>query len=321
MDRQVRLIPYKVLKVHATGNVEKGVEMIKAPEVWEASRQGKGVVVAILDTGCQTNHPSLKGRIIGGRNYTEDYNKNPQKFNDNNGHGTHVAGIVAANGKIMGVAPRASLIILKVLDGDGTGEFGPIIEGIYDSVNWRGKNGETVRIISMSLGTKKDDSSLHRAIKYAVENDVLVICAAGNEGDGRGHTSEKLYPGSYSEVMQIGAVDLNGKIADFSNSNDEIDMVAPGVDILSTWPGSEYAVLSGTSMATPHVAGAAALIINQTEKDFNRRLSGEDIYAQVIKRTVTLGYPPTVEGNGLIMLTEGYADKAKRRRIRKTRKR
>ena len=136
----------------------------------------------------------------------------------------------------------------------------------------------------------------------AVKQDVLVVCAAGNNGDCNDNTEELDYPGAYSEVIEVGAVNLERKITCFSNSNQEIDLVAPGDEILSTYPDGKYAVLSGTSMATPHVAGALALLIKQCEKEYGRKLSEPEIYAQLIKRTVPLGYERTSEGNGLLDL-------------------
>ena len=117
--------------------------------------KGQDVVVAVLDTGCDTNHIDLKDRIIGGRNFTKDYEADPNVYLDNNGHGTHVAGTIAAteNGVgVLGVAPLAKMLVLKVLAGDGSGSYEQIIEAIHYAVNWRGPNQEKVRIISMSLG-------------------------------------------------------------------------------------------------------------------------------------------------------------------------
>lgn len=125
---------------------------------------------------------------------------------------------------------------------------------------------------------------------------------AGNDGDCNDDTEELDFPGAYSEVIEVGAVNLERKISCFSNSNQEIDLVAPGDEILSTYPEGKYAVLSGTSMATPHVAGALALLIKQCEREYGRKLSEPEIYAQLIKRTVPLGYERTSEGNGLIDL-------------------
>ncbi|WP_251551167.1 S8 family peptidase [Neobacillus muris] len=300
MERKMRLIPYQLnAEVEEVSEVPAGVEMIQAPKVWEQSK-GKGMTIAILDTGCALAHPDLKERIIGGRNFTNDDKGNREIYRDYNGHGTHVAGTIAATSNqtgVVGVAPEANLLIVKVLDRNGSGQYEWIINGIYYAIE------QKVDIISMSLGGPEDVSELHEAIQKAVENNILVVCAAGNEGDGRDTTNEFSYPGSYNEVISVGAISLNRGIAEFSNSNNEVDLVAPGENILSTYLNGKYARLSGTSMATPHVSGALALIKALANQGFERELTEPEIYAQLIKRTVPLGFSPKLEGNGLVYLT------------------
>lgn len=300
MERKVRLIPYRLIaEVEEVTEVPKGIEMIQAPKVWEQTK-GKGMTVAILDTGCDVTHPDLKERIIGGRNFTNDDNGNEEVYRDYNGHGTHVAGTIAATQNqqgVVGVAPEANLLIVKVLDQNGSGQYEWIINGIYYAIE------QKVDIISMSLGGPEDVPALHEAIQKAVENQILVVCAAGNEGDGQDATNEFDYPGSYNEVISVGAINLDRRISDFSNSNNEVDLVAPGETILSTYLDGKYAKLSGTSMATPHVSGALALIKAIATESFERDLTVTELYAQLIKRTVPLGDSPKLEGNGLLYLT------------------
>lgn len=303
--KELNLMPFEVKEIMENAQkIPEGVLLMKAPDVWTESSRGSGVVVAVLDTGCQTSHPDLAGRIIGGRNFTSDDNGDPEKFEDGNGHGTHVAGTIAAADNtegVAGMAPLASLLILKVLDGSGSGSYQSLIEAFKYAMTWQGPEGQKVRIISLSLGGATDDPALHDEIIRATTSGILVVCAAGNTG-----RVEKQFPGSYNEVVGIGAVDFNKKLAPFSTMNKEIDAVAPGVDIVSTYLNNQYAVLSGTSMATPHVSGAAALIINQCEKDFERPLTEAEIYAQLCKRTSALGYKKIKEGNGFLDLTVGY---------------
>lgn len=309
-NNEVKLIPYEVLSIAAEvtfTEIPAGVKLVNAKTVWDKSEKGKDIVVAVLDTGCQTDHVDLKDRIIGGRNFTTDYNSDSNNFSDNVGHGTHVAGTIAAsenNKGVLGVAPLAKLLIVKVLAGNGSGAYEWIINGINYAVNWRGPNGEKARVISMSLGGPQDVPELHQAVKNAVNNEILVVCAAGNGGDCSPQTDELEYPGSYQEVVEVGAVDLNKKITCFSNSNKNVDLVAPGDGILSTYIGGGYATLRGTSMATPHVSGGSALIIKQCEKEFERTLSENEIYAQLMKRTNALGNPKRSEGNGLLDLAK-----------------
>ncbi|MED4228263.1 S8 family peptidase [Neobacillus cucumis] len=300
MERIVRLIPYKLIaKVEAVTEVPKGVEMIQAPKIWGKTK-GLGTTIAILDTGCDLAHPDLKDRIIGGRNFTNDDKGNLEVFRDYNGHGTHVAGTIAAtqNQKgVVGVAPEANLLIVKVLDKNGSGQYDWIINGIHYAIE------QKVDIISMSLGGPEDVPELHEAIQKAVDNNILVVCAAGNEGDGQDTTNEFDYPGSYNEVISVGAVSLDRRISDFSNSNNEVDLVAPGETILSTYLNGKYAKLSGTSMATPHVSGALALVKILSNRAFERELTVPELYAQLVKRTVPLGFSPKLEGNGMVFLT------------------
>lgn len=300
MERKVRLIPYQVVaEVEEVAEVPKGVEMIQAPKIWEKTK-GKGITIAILDTGCDLTHPDLKERIIGGQNFTNDDKGNKDMYKDYNGHGTHVAGTIAAtaNGKgVVGVAPEASLLIVKVLDKNGSGQYDWIINGIYYAIE------QKADIISMSLGGPEDVPELHEAIQKAIANNILVVCAAGNEGDGQGSTDEFDYPGSYNEVISVGAIDLEHHISDFSNSNREVDVVAPGENIMSTYLSGKYAKLSGTSMATPHVSGALALVKALSNQMFERNLSEPELYAQLIRRTLPLGYSPKQEGNGMVYLT------------------
>ncbi|MHA4096190.1 S8 family peptidase [Bacillus cereus] len=308
---EVGLIPFDVLEVVSeVREIPEGVKLINAPAAWEKSEKGKDVVVAVLDTGCQIDHVDLKDRIIGGRNFTTDNNSDPNNYTDMNGHGTHVAGTIAAtenNQGVLGVAPQAKLLIVKVLGGpNGSGAYEWIINGINYAVNWRGPNEEKVRVISMSLSGPENNPELHQAVKNAVNNDVLVVCAAGNRGDGNDTTDELSYPGAYPEVVEVGAVDLNKNAARFSQSNKNVDLVGPGVGILSTYKDGGYATLQGTSMATPHISGGAALIIKhcESENEFGRTLSEDEIYAQLIKRTTALDESKRIVGNGLLDLAK-----------------
>ncbi|CAH2213226.1 S8 family peptidase [Tepidibacter aestuarii] len=304
---EVKLIPYKLEDV-TKENIEtmpQGVEMIHAPEIWDKANRGKDVVIAIIDTGCDRDHPDLKDRIIDGRNFTTDHGNDLENYDDNEGHGTHVAGTIAAsmnNNFVVGVAPEAKLLILKALSGDGSGTYEWIINSIKYAIDWQGPNGEKVKVINMSLGGTEDNHKLYKVIKEAVDNNISVVCAAGNSGDGNYHTNEYEYPGSYNEVIQVGAVNFEGNFTNFANSNNEVDLVAPGVGILSTYPNNTVTRLTGTSMAAPHVAGAIALLNNSCKAEFARELSEAEIYGQLIKHTVSLGHNKKFEGNGLLSL-------------------
>lgn len=225
--------------------------LLGIPDVW-VQTQGQNTTVAVLDTGVDTDHPDLESAIIGSRDFTGD------GIEDVNGHGTHCAGIVAArlNGSgFVGVAPKCNLLIGKVLGNDGSGAYSWISEGVY----WAVENGAT--IISMSLGGPQSDHGLYEAIQYALFYGVHVICAAGNEG--ALFENSIGYPGRYGGVITVGAHDPNGNPSGFSSRGGEVDLLAPGSDIWSTWLDGGFAELSGTSMATPFVAGLAALIVSK----------------------------------------------------------
>src|SRR5690606_36065280 len=149
-----------------------------------------------------------------------DFGGDVANFDDNNGHGTHVAGTVAASfrpeGGIVGVTPEAHLLILKVLSGEGGGEYQGIIDGIHLAIDWKGPDGERVSVIAGSLGGREDVAGLQAAIKRAVDAGIPVLCAAGTEGDDSSDTDEFGYPGEYGEVIRVGAVDFDGRIANFS---------------------------------------------------------------------------------------------------------
>lgn len=230
---------------------------------------GTGVKVAIIDTGIYYNHPDLAGKYIEYDSY--DFVNDDVDPIDDNGHGTHVAGTIAAllgnNEGVIGVAPGAQIIALKVLDSSGSGYTSDIIAAIY----WARDHG--AKIISMSLGSNYNDPYLQAACDsvYNSGQGLLIVAAAGN--DYRKIGTRELdtvdYPGRYSSVIAVAATDSSDVKASFSSTGPAVELAAPGVSISSTFPptipidgvaGYYYAIASGTSMATPHVSGAAALI-------------------------------------------------------------
>ena len=139
--------------------------------------------------------------------------------------------------------------------------------------------------------------------------DILVVCAAGNEGDNNSSTDEYSYPGAYNEVISVGSIDYKKTAARFTDSNKEVDLLAPGVNIVSTYLNNSYAMLSGTSMATPHVTGALALLIEWSTKEFGRRLTEAELYGQLIKNTETLDMARSLQGNGLLFMNPKFVTK------------
>jgi len=242
-----------------------GVMKIGADTVQAAGNQGEGIKVAVIDTGINYLHEDLQANYKGGYDFV---NKDSDPFDDN-GHGTHCAGIIAAadnNIAVVGVAPKASLYALKVLNSAGSGYTSDIIAAIQ----WAISNG--INVISMSLGSSVGSTALQQACDAAFTSGIVVVAAAGNNGAARIGTNI-LYPARYTNVIAVGATDQNNLRASFSNTGPELDLMAPGVNIISDYidvtpndgMNRDTLYMSGTSMATPHVAGTVALILKSDE--------------------------------------------------------
>jgi len=235
---------------------------INLPAAWNIS-QGKGVIIAIIDTGIDLDHPDFNCTVPGGLSkLTTGYNVfSPfTPPDDDQYHGTHVAGIAGActnNGLgIAGVAPQARLMPVKVLNYLGKGTSGGVAAGITYAVDPDGNpaTDDGAKVINLSLGASGSNSTLETAVNYAYNQGVLVVAASGNAG-----TSSIYYPAAYDNVVAVGSTNPGDDLSLFSNYGAGLDLVAPGSSIYSTVIGS-YGALDGTSMASPHVAGLAGLI-------------------------------------------------------------
>jgi subtilisin family serine protease len=243
---------------------------IGAEKVWTTlGTRGKGVVVAVLDTGIDYNHEALgKGigpgfKVLGGYDF---HNRDGDPLDDN-GHGTHVSGIIAGDsGSITGVAPEASLMAFKVLNANGSGSESSVIAAVERALdpNGDGNLSDRVDVINLSLGgSGNPDDPGSRALDHATEAGIVVCVASGNSG--RYHAISS--PGTSRQAITVGAVNSNDAVASFSSRGPtpkdltmKPEIGAPGVNIYSSLPGNRYATASGTSMAAPHVAGACALL-------------------------------------------------------------
>ena len=227
-----------------------GIEHVNAPEVHSAGYHGSGIKVAVLDTGILTSHSDLY--VAGGYDAT-----GIGSYIDDHGHGTHVAGTVAALNNTIGVigaAPEAQLYSVKVLDRYGSGSYSNIISGIQWAIN----NG--MNVINMSLGGSSGSTALQDACNAAYNAGILVVAAAGNEGTSSGSTECISYPARYSSVMAVGSITASNVRSSFSSTCSTLEIMAPGSSIYSTTYNGRYGTMSGTSMACPHVAGVAALV-------------------------------------------------------------
>ncbi len=240
---------------------------------WELSRGSANVQVAVVDTGVDFNHPDLQGHLLDGINVI-DQSSAPR---DDVGHGTHVAGIIAAlvdNAEgVAGITWYNPILPVKVLDETGAGNTYSVAQGII----WATDHG--ARVINMSLGNYADAQFLHDAIKYAFDRDVVIVAASGND-----NTERPGFPAAYPEVFAVAAMDGNRAKASFSNYGDYIDAAAPGVNIASTYLQGQYAAMSGTSMASPHAAALAALI-----RSINPQLTNTEVMDIMRQTAIDLG--------------------------------
>lgn len=257
-DRQVRvdsrmLLPgvgRQTMPLDPAKRIPWGVAAVRAPKLWKKS-YGERIRIGIVDTGVDFAHADIKPSLSRGINLLQRHTL-PL---DDNGHGTHIAGTIAASNKlsgIRGVAPAASLFPVKAFDREGSAYVSDIIAAIHWCI------AEQMNIINMSFGMSQYSAALHYAVKAALRRNVIIIASSGNSGKRR----QIDYPARFAQTIAVGAINRNRKIAAFSNRNSSIDVYAPGEAIYSTWIGGKYNELNGTSMAAAHVSGVAALLMS-----------------------------------------------------------
>ncbi|RME45157.1 MAG: hypothetical protein D6791_11405 [Chloroflexi bacterium] len=305
------------LPVHTMLDVS--VPLIRAPRVWDAGFTGQGVTIAVVDTGIDVEHPDFEGRIADTADYTG------QGADDNNGHGTHVASIAAgsgaaSNGKYRGVAPEATIIAAKVLRGDGTGRQSDVMAGI----EWAVQKG--AQVINLSLGgppTPCDGTdALSELVDAAVDAGVVVCVAAGNSGPSQLTIGS---PGCARKVITVGAT-----VSDPNTDSDEVarfssrgptadgrrkpDLALPGVGIIAARAGGtslgnviddHYTSLQGTSMATPHATGIAALLLSAVPE-----LSPEQVKRRMVTGARTMHLDGNTQGAGRGDAYNAFLDQA-----------
>ena len=278
-------------------NYQWNLPVIGTEQGWNVTRGNEDIEIAIVDTGVDLDHPELRNRLVKG------YNVIDEKYepDDDNGHGTHVAGIIASetnnNEGVAGMTWFSKIMPIKAMGAKGYGTTFDIAKGIV----WAVDHGADV--INLSLGNYQPSKVLEEAVSYAYKKNVVMVSAAGNDG-----SNQPTYPSAYPEVISVAAVDYNGNRASFSNYGEYIDIAAPGVYIPSTYFHEQYAALSGTSMAAPHVAGLAALI-----KSANPDLTSSQVIRIIKNSAIDLGEQgkDTYYGNGLIDVNSALQEASK----------
>lgn len=265
---------FKVLDVRTSQKsevIDYGVRMIGAPLEWPET-MGKGIKVGIIDTGIDVDHEDLGGRIKEYINFTS---RDRQNVIDENGHGTHVAGIIAAernNIGVVGVAPEADLYVAKAFDKDGNGD----LNNIMRSLVWLAERN--VDVINMSFSSEVASRQYYRIISQLYRSGITLVCAAGNEGISKeGEDSTIGYPAVFDETIAVTAVNIEKRRADFSSVGPAAEIAAAGEEVYSCYKNNSYATLSGTSMAAPAITGAVALIQAKAAKKQHKKLSPEEV--------------------------------------------
>ncbi len=250
---------YEVISVQSQSPPELpyGVEMIGAPQQWSETT-GEGIKVAVLDTG-KPNHPDIK--VAGAVSFTD------VPVEDVRGHATHVAGIIAANGKIKGVAPGVELYCLKVATSGGSISK----EAIVRALRWCREN--KIDVVNMSFGGPSPDAAVEAELKACYEAGIILVASAGNFGAEFGVS----YPARYGTVIAVAAVDSEKQHTGWSSIGKEVEVAAAGAQVWSTWLNGQYALLEGTSMAAPHITGAVALIQAKAKLRFGKKLTPDQV--------------------------------------------
>lgn len=284
-----QLVPWGVARVFGT----EGYPF----QTWEKTT-GNGIGIAILDTGIYRDHEDIEP--AQGVNFSP--NPDPRldyEYFDENGHGTHVAGIISALDNeigVVGISHGSDLHAVKILDENGLGTVSSVVDGIMWAIE------EEVPVINMSLYSSNYSRTLDQICGLAYEEGHLLVAAAGNLGNERGRGTNVSYPAAYDSVIAVGASNEKNERADFSSTGPQLELIAPGDDIWSTWTANNYKLYSGTSMASLHVAGAAALAWSMVPE-----LSNEEIRTLLQLTAENLQLSPEHQGYGLVRADHAVA--------------
>jgi len=284
-------------RIKPNEQVPWGIKTIYNDLFFSKSSGGLGVKIAILDTGVLKTHPDIKDRVKNCKDFS-GVTILDGKCDDKNGHGTHVAGIIAGDGGsdglgIYGMAPEAELLIYKVCSNNGTCWADDV------AVALRTATDDGANIVNISLGSDSSSQLIKDATNYAVEKNVLIVASAGNDGPYVGSID---YPGADANVVSVGAIDKEIRVSDWSSRGNnststpnvieekDLELVAPGVNVESTWKDGGYAILSGTSMATPHIVGLSAKLwsrlLEQSSISDSQNESGQTNSATIVREII-----------------------------------
>ena len=266
-------------------------QMVNAPTAWDDTLGDPTVTVAVVDQGVKYDHPDLDGNMDGsvsnfGRDFVDDDSDPYPDVLADEYHGTHVAGIAAGevdNGDGVTGIGNSAILSARALSEQGSGST----SDIADAITWAADQG--AEVINLSLGGGGYTSTMKNAVSYATNNGSLVVAAAGNDG-----TGSVSYPAAYAECLAVSALDPDGTLASYSNYGSEIELAAPGTDVLSTWSDDGYRKISGTSMATPVVAGTAGLALAKWD------LTHTDLRSHLKATAVDLGLSTDEQGSGRV---------------------
>ncbi|MBQ3378512.1 MAG: S8 family peptidase [Clostridia bacterium] len=303
-----KLTDFGVVKISTNGKkevIDYGVQMVGAPLEWEETQGGAGIRVGVIDTGAESDHEDLLGAVAENRDFTSACEALPA---DPNGHGTHVAGIIAArqNGVgVVGVAPLCSLYVARAFEADGSAK----IENVERALEWL--ISLDVHVINMSFCASRTTKRFAALIRMAYERGICIVSAAGNDGEGANMMG---YPARFEECVAVTAVDIKKRRAPFSTAGKKAEVCAAGTDIYSCYKGNAYATLSGTSMATPVITGSIALLQAKARVRYGRRLTPSEIRLLLHMYAENLGDIGRDEsyGYGLFTFDRLYYDTVKK---------
>jgi thermitase len=249
---------------YLTAGWQWDLNLVQAPQAWGLSTGSSQISIAILDTGIDMSHPDLAGKVIASVNFT-----GTPTLSDVYGHGTSVAGIAAAATNnavgVAGIGYNSSILNVKVMDDTGYGTLATVAKGISWAIN------HDARVINLSLGGYSSSKTLQRAIDSAWKQGIIMVAAAGNNGSG-----SPFYPAAYANVIAVASTQTNDTLPSYSNYGSWVDIAAPGGPIWTTTKNSGFGYVDGTSMASPHVAGLAALALaSAADKNKNGRVNDD----------------------------------------------